>query len=374
MGLGLELFSHQHIVLAQRFNARLQQSQGDAAYQLPEQVHARQSAAETTPFLTRQWVLVERTENGPAEARGGVLVQEMDCWVGHTRCRAANLQTPITEGSFQTGSAHLGPVLLKQVAARIPRLYAVGMGALDKPFPKLLKALRWDVSTCPFLFRVGRGSRFLKELAPLRKSGAVGWAVSAVAATQLAGPAACALQALSGWQQRGFRSISALRATPLEHWEEWATAIWEAAQPSISCGAIRDSQTLPFLYPLGAGRLRAFRLDDRTGQPVGWMVLLCTAMQGGHFGHLRVGTLVDALTLPGQEDAAVRAAAAALLEMDAELLLCNHTHPAWITALRHNGFFPGPSNYIFAASPALAKSRGQQTFVTRGDGDGRIHL
>ncbi len=110
------------------------------------------------------------------------------------------------------------------------------------------------------------------------------------------------------------------------------------------------------------------------------MTLLCTPMQGGHFGRLRVGTLVDALALPGGEGAVVHAATRALLDLGAELMVANHTHRSWIAALRRNGYFPGPSNYVFAASPPLAKLWRQQdpesgrTLVTRGDGDGRIHL
>src|SRR5262249_26159911 len=112
----------------------------------------------------------------------------------------------------------------------------------------------------------------------------------------------------------------------------------------------------------------------------GWVVLLCTDMNGGHFGQLRVGTIVDSMAKPGLEDAAMKAGAKALLEMGAEMIIANHTHGAWIAALRANGFFPGPSNYVFAGSPPLAKawlvgdSARAGGFITRGDGDGRIHL
>jgi hypothetical protein len=372
------LFSAQHIEAARRFNDRLREHNGDPAFLLPEQVAPRQSVPEGTPFLTRQWILVERTADAPDEARGGVLLQEMDCWLGGTVRRTANIQTPVTEGSFQRAKAQLGLALLREISDRFPLLYAVGMGALDKPFPKLLAALRWHVSLSPFFFRVGKGSRFLTELAPLRKPGAVKWAASIGAASGLGGPVARLGLAALGWKQRGFAGIEPLQAVE-SPWGEWSTEIWEKAKPGISCGAVRDFRTLPNLYG-GGGRTQTFRLNDKSGTAVGWVVLLCTPMQGGHFGHLRVGTIVDALTRPGYETAAIRAASARLLEMGAELLITNHTHPAWITALQQNGYFPGPSNYVFAASPPMVNAwketdpDGLRRFITRGDGDGRIHL
>lgn len=375
MSLALELFSSRHVELARRFNERLRRGQGDPAYQLPEENFNQQAVPEVSPFLTRQWILVDGDE-----ARGGVMLQEMDCIAGSQVLCAANIQTPITEGAFNRGHAHLGPILLKHISSRFPLLYAVGMGSPDQPFPKLLKALRWHVALSGFYFHAGNGSRFLKELAPLRKPGAIGIAASAAALSGLGGPLLRLAHALSGWPSRNFRRLRSLRPSPLRHWDDWTTTLWNTLQPQMSCAAIRNNTTLPFLYPLKDGPLRAFRLDDADGNPAGWMTLLCTTMQGGHFGNLRVGTIVDALARPGWEASALRTATHMLFELGADLLIVNHTHHAWITALRHNGYFAGPSNYLFAASPPLAQlwkkedPAGQRVFVTRGDGDGRIHL
>jgi hypothetical protein len=372
MSLALELFSAQHLDAARRFNQRLRDGQGDLDYLLPETVSPRQSAPEGTPFLTRQWILMDK-----GEARGGVLIQEMECTANGRRVPAANLQTPVTEGVFTPKGAHLGPVLIKLAAARIPLLYAVGMGSVDRPFPKMLRALRWNVDLSGFFFRAGRGSRFLRELAPLRKPGPIGAAAAVGAISGLGGPVVRFAHAISGWKERGFRAqAEELRTRPVEQWGEWATAVWESAESSLSFAAVRDVHTLPHLHPLNDGRLMAFRMDDAAGNPAGWAVLLCTTTEGGHFGRLRVGSIVDALARPGMEEPVLRAATRKLLELDAELLVANHTHRVWKEVFRQNGFLAWHSNYVVAASPLLAKAWGdpERVFVTRGDGDGRIHL
>jgi hypothetical protein len=53
----------------------------------------------------------------------------------------------------------------------------------------------------------------------------------------------------------------------------------------------------------------------------------------------------------------------------------NQSHPAWIEALRRQGFIVGPSNFVLAMSPELAARvpAGLMHF-TRADGDGPINL
>ena len=61
-----------------------------------------------------------------------------------------------------------------------------------------------------------------------------------------------------------------------------------------------------------------------------------------------------------------------------DLIVSNQLHAAWSRALLESGFRTGPSNYLFALSPALAEAAGganhDQFHINRGDGDGPIHL
>ena len=64
----------------------------------------------------------------------------------------------------------------------------------------------------------------------------------------------------------------------------------------------------------------------------------------------------------------------------AALVLVNHSHAAWLEAFSSAGFLTGPSNYMLAMSKKLTESVRSapnvedRIHVTRGDGDGRIHL
>src|SRR5678815_6030997 len=74
------------------------------------------------------------------------------------------------------------------------------------------------------------------------------------------------------------------------------------------------------------------------------------------------------------------AAAAALQERGVDLIVSNQSHAAWAAALAGCGFGTGPSNFIFAASKKLAalldpwSAHVGRIHLTRGDGDGPIHL
>jgi hypothetical protein len=93
-----------------------------------------------------------------------------------------------------------------------------------------------------------------------------------------------------------------------------------------------------------------------------------------------VGAILDCLA-----DADAMATTAMLTDSElakqgAELVLVNHSHLAWVDAFRAAGFLSGPSNYMLAMSKKLTEAiRGARNgeasvHITRGDGDGRIHL
>jgi hypothetical protein len=59
-----------------------------------------------------------------------------------------------------------------------------------------------------------------------------------------------------------------------------------------------------------------------------------------------------------------------------DLVISNQAHAAWRKALRDDGFFQGPSNFLCGVSKPLAelvRSIGE-THLNRGDGDGPVHL
>jgi len=91
-----------------------------------------------------------------------------------------------------------------------------------------------------------------------------------------------------------------------------------------------------------------------------------------------VGTIVDCLAPPEDAVTVVRAATRTLESRGVDLIVSNQLHAAWSQALAATGFRRGPSNFLFAASPALAvllEDAGDgELHINRGDGDGPIHL
>jgi hypothetical protein len=93
---------------------------------------------------------------------------------------------------------------------------------------------------------------------------------------------------------------------------------------------------------------------------------------------MRVGTIVDCLGPPDCAAGIIRAAAMVLEQRGVDLIVSNQLHAAWSRALLESGFREGPSNYLFALSPAFVEASGggrhDQFHINRGDGDGPIHL
>jgi hypothetical protein len=136
---------------------------------------------------------------------------------------------------------------------------------------------------------------------------------------------------------------------------------------------------LDALYPPERPRLLRLRVRS-PGATRGWAVVMVTkARAHKHFGTLRVGTIVDCLAAPADARAVLEGATATLRAEGAQLIVTNQSHAGWVAACRRVGFLPGPSNYLYGASPALTKRAAIERHargigITRGDGDGIVNL
>jgi hypothetical protein len=97
-----------------------------------------------------------------------------------------------------------------------------------------------------------------------------------------------------------------------------------------------------------------------------------------YFGDLKVGTVVDGFGAATEVPALLRAAVDYLSTRDADIIVGNFSHTAWVEASRRIGFFSGPSNYFFFASPRSPLLEDgcplPQIHLTRGDCNGFMHL
>ena len=307
--------------------------------------------------------------------RGGYVLKWQQFDVGSIRETIGNLQLPLSEGLVDRRFALVGIEILRDAAQRAEKLYALGMGGLDRSLPRLLKSLGWQLIPVPMRVRVVRPARVLRTARYLRKTLRRRLACDLLASSGVGWLAAHAYQL---WRTKGGRPRAS--ASEVGEFGAWADAIWEAGAAQRVFGAVRGASALNHLYPSCEDRFTRLRVDIG-GKAAGW-ALLTNRAQTQHrlFGSLKLGAIVDCAARPGAERAVIQEATAWLARNGADLIVTNQAHAAWLQALDDSGYLAVPTNFIFAASPRLVESISacpdwtNQLHINRGDGDGPINL
>jgi hypothetical protein len=372
MAIEIRPFLPEDVSQVQAFNQRLAQRGID--FQFPE---APESSwlprRDAIPLYQEHFVAVEQTA-----VRGGYILKPQAFAVRGEVRMITNIQLPLSEGIVDARYRMLGLQLVKDAMARQPFLFGLGMGGPDQPFPRLLKVLKWRHVCCPFYFRVAHPFRFLREIVYIRRTRSRRFLLDTLAFSGLGWLAVKALHGRKHWQDGPQSGAVTCQLVP--EFSSWADAIWQRSQSAYTLIAVRNAIILDTLYP--AQNKRFLRLQVlRQGEPIGWAVLLDTDLSHHkQFGNMRLGSVVDCLALPGCERAVLGAATDLLLARGVDLIITNQLHHTWTEALDRAGFFSGPSNFAFFVSPALAslldpfEAMADQIHMTRGDGDGPIHL
>ncbi len=366
MAVAIAPYLRKHEAEVREFNNRVRGSEG--AFEFPEC-----AVPEWLPPAPGHRVYQDQflALNG-AEVRGGYLLKHQDFSFRGETASIGYYHSALSEGLVDKKFSTVGVQLLMDALKRQPLLYALGMGAMNRPLPRMLKAAGWKLSEVPFFFRIVHPSPFLRNIETLRTSN---WRRFAMTFAALTGVGYAGVHL---YQRMKSKPQSAPHATVdfFDTFGPWADALWTQCAPQYPFIAVRDSETLGILYP--GGKFLRMKIASG-GQTIGWAVALDTQMQWNkHFGDMRIGSIVDCLALPEHALHVIAAARRVLERRGVDLILCNHSHPAWIAALRGAGFLDGPSNFIFGASKALTKKMdetgGGDVFLMRGDGDGPIHL
>jgi hypothetical protein len=372
MAIEIRGFAPEHVPEVQAFNRRLAQKGID--FQFPE---APESSwlprRDSIPLFQEHYVAVEG-----ATVRGGYILKPQAFAVRGQVQMITNIQLPLSEGIIDPRYRMLGVQLLKDALARQPVLFGLGMGGEDQPFPRLLKILKWRLVSCPFYFRVARPFRFLREIVYLRRQRSRRVLLDSLAFTGLGWLGLKALHQWKDWQ--GSRGSLAATCRMVPEFSSWADDLWARSKNAYALIAVRDASILNTLYPAHNKRFLRLQVQSQD-KAIGWAVLMDTALANHkQFGNMRLGSLVDCLALPGCEQDVVRAATRLLLERGVDLIVTNQLHRAWGEALKRTSFLSGPSNFLFVVSPAMAallepfEATADQFHMTRGDGDGPIHL
>lgn len=306
------------------------------------------------------------------EVRGGYVLKHQEFSFRGGAVRSIGYyHHPISEGMINKAYATVGALMIRDALRREPLLYALGMDGYDKPLPKMLKLLGWKDYLVPFYFRVLRPFRFLRQMETLRRSGRNRVLMDVAA---FSGAGWIGIKALDRLRTLRGGSVGSCTSSEVPSFGEWADDVWNDAKDSYSMTATRNSEVLKQLYPPSQTQFTRLQVASN-GAIVGWSVVAARGPKP-RFGNMRVASVVDCFAGPENAPAVVRAATEALQHSHFDMVVTNQSNAEWGRAFERAGFFKGPSNFVFAASPQLSQllspfdEAKEHTHFTRGDGDG----
>lgn len=370
MPLQIVPYGPEHVSAVAAFNERARAHQ--APFELSKTPVAGWLPRLETRRLFREFFLAIESR----EVRGGFTLRRQDFLLNGATTAIANYQGPLSEGIWDRRQMMAGVQMLRAAMKEQPLLYALGMGGMEQPLPKLLASAAWQLLPVPFQFKVFNATAFLRNLQPLRRSRSRALLLDAAAACGLG---ALAIHGLQGLRTRT-RVAPECAGETVSEFGPWADEVWAAAKTNYLFSAVRDQANQNILF--GDGNAKNIILRCRRGErEIGWAVMRCTPMRDDkYFGHLRLGSLVDCLAIPGEEETVVLLATRHLRTLKSDLVVTNQTHQTWLRALQRNGYGTGPSNFILACSPKLVEAlvsletARPHLHFNRADGDGPIHL
>ena len=317
------------------------------------------------------------TEN-KATVRAGYVLKCQWFKVNDALLQIGYYYRPISAGLFNKRYNICGVLLVNDAQKRNPNIFTLGMGGTSEALPKLLKGLNWNLQKVPFFFKVCRPLPFLKNIRYLKNTKLKSFIIMMAANSGL------------GWLciKIFFLVVSLfyirLKKKPyivveeMKVFDQDLNYVWENAKQYNSFIAVRNCEYLKTLY----SDKRFIKLKFFDGSKVvGWSISLCTQLNDHkQFGYMKLGSIVDCLSLKGYEKSIISRTSEMLKKKGVDLIVSNQSHIFWKNALKMNSFVNGPSNFIFASSKVLSdklegniKSK-DYIHLTRGDGDGPINL
>lgn len=373
MPIKIEPYQPEHVDAVISFNRRL--ADGGATFQFPESpVPALLPKVEGRKIYQEYYV----AHDSDGTVRGAYILKHQLFLVGGQLIDVGNYQLPLSEGIINRRFNAVGLQLLSDALKRSRLLYCLGMGGVNRPLPKLLKATGWHLQEVPFFFYVTRGGSFLKNITYLRQQTAVRLACNLAAWSGL-GP--LGLRIAHWWRTKPVTVKSPARCRSLDEFDSLTNALWPPDGGAHSLIGDRSLSVLTTLYPPSDERFIRMQFEDDSDRAIGWVLLLNTAMRDHkQFGNMRVGSIVDCLARPDAAGEIIARAKKHLRSLRVDMIVSNQSHPSWKEALLKAGFINGPSNFALAISPALTKLVAKSDpslsnlHFNRGNGGGPINL
>ena len=366
MPISVQPYREEHESAVKAFNQRLRAGTSDPNLVFYERSHPSWlPRQEGSPLYNQYFVAVDK-----GVVRGAYALKYEQFFVaGQGEYTVACYHHPLSEGIVNRNYFAVGSRLLRDAIWREPMLYALGMGGFDRPLPKMLKLMGWNLTPVPFYFRIVHPYRFLRQMTFLRDSPWRRWLMDFAA---FSGTGWAALTALQNAKQLTARRMMRFETWQVDEFPVWADTLWLETKDTYQLASVRNHQTITRLYPSSDKHLAKLCVS-RQGKPVGWAVV-GERRKDPKYGTLRVGSIVDCWAHSENALPVILAATQQLEQRGMDLIVSNQSHHDWCRALEQCGFFRGESNFVFGTSKkhsALLQQRESCRFhVTRANGDG----
>lgn len=371
MGLRVVSYKPSHEPAVRAFNIRMRTADV-SPFPLPETAPAANPNTPAPDIEFRYFVVVDEAGN----VRGGYFIRTQPFYIRGEVRRVGHYNAPLSEGIVDKKYAAVGAAMVAHAISEQPLLFAMGMGSMDRPLPRMLRAMGWPIFEVPFYFRVLNANHFLKNTGPLRDR----W-------HRRAASDVLALSGLGGVLLKGIQRVRTRNRFegrysrhPINDFSVWPDPIWQACAGQYSLCAVRTTDYLQFIYPHRDTRYYGVQLTEG-GTPSAWVQMLdCRLRDRRYFGAMRVAALVDGVAQAAAIPSLIHCAVAAATARNADILISNQMHRDWTSALKAAGFWQGPSNYLLALSKDLRKllepfdQTVPRIHFNRGDGDGRVNF
>ena len=285
---------------------------------------------------------------------------------------------PVTSGLFNKKYNICGVLLLHDAQKKNTNLFCLGMGGYSEALPKLLKGMNWNLQIIPFFFKVYHPRAFLNNIRYLKKTKLKSFIIMLIANSGLGWLCLKFVFLVDSLFHIRFKKEPYIVAKAIEIFDQDLDFVWENAKQYNSFIAVRNCNYLKTLYSDKKFIKLKFFHDNKF---VGWSICLCTNLNNHkQFGHMRLGSIVDCLSLKGYERSIISKTSEMLKKKEVDLIVSNQSHIFWKNAFKMNSFIEGPSNFIFASSRELSNKLVENIklkdcmHITRGDGDGPINL
>ena len=285
---------------------------------------------------------------------------------------------PVSAGLFNKKYNICGVLLVNDAQKRYPNIFSLGMGGVSEALPKLLKGLNWNLQKVPFFFKVLNPNSFLKNIRYFKNTKLKSFFIMLMMYSGLGWLFIKFIFQVSSLFNFRLNKAQHLTVKEIEIFDQDLDLVWENSKQYNSFAAVRNCEYLKILY--SDKRFIKLKFIDNN-KIVGWSISLYTKLDNHkYFGHMRLGSIVDCLSLKGYEKSIICKTSKVLKYKEADLIVSNQSHIFWKNALKMNSFINGPSNYIFALSKILSdklqddKKSKNYIHLTRGDGDGPINL